>query len=670
MDKTAKTKIKEYVALIRQWAKAFVNWCDSHPFIFITLLSLVMTFVVEAFTRRSLWEGIKFLITYPHFFLLNALILFFLYSLSLLFKRRYSLIFVFSVIWLGLAVANYITTKYRVTPISLSDILILPSVLSIIDIYLSVFQLVVIGILIAIGISIVVLAIIRQKRRPVSWLKTSIVAAVSTALTVSLLVFSTYSKAIANDYSFIGNGYDKYGFIYSFCLSAIDRGIKKPDTYSEEYMKAIMTEVNDIKTKQAKAEVNVIFLQLESFFDVNRLENITFSQNPVPNWTYLQENYPSALLTVPAIGAGTANTEFEVLTQMNVKFFGIGETPYKSIMQDTTCETINYDLKELGYACHAIHNHQGTFYDRNKVYADLGFDTFTPLEYMNDVEVNPLGWAKDYVLTGEILKALDSTKGLDFVFAISVQAHGKYPEDVVDEDQIITIESGVDEKHTEFEYYVNQIHETDDFIGRLIAALSDYDEKVVLVMYGDHFPGLPITDDDMTKGNRFQTEYVIWSNFNFKPKAKDISTFQLASRVMSALGYNNGFLTKYHQNNSERDDYLDVLYSIQYDTLYGNQYVYNGENPYKSTKLNMGTKKIYVSKVEAIGDAVFITGSGFTEWSRVKVNGEYVNTMFINSSTLLILTDDLTPDYTITVAQVTQNETVLGETEPFKGSRN
>ena len=233
MDKTAKTKIKEYIALTRQWAKAFVNWCDSHPFIFITLLSLVMAFVVEAFTRRSLWEGIKFLITYPHFFLLNALILFFLYSLSLLFKRRYSYI-LFFLLSVGLAVANYITTKYRVTPISLSDILILPSVLSIIDIYLSVFQLVVIGILIAIGISIVVLAIIRQKRRQVSWLKTSIVAAVSTALTVSLLVFSTYSKAIANDYSFIGNGYDKYGFIYSFCLSAIDRGKKKPDTYSKE----------------------------------------------------------------------------------------------------------------------------------------------------------------------------------------------------------------------------------------------------------------------------------------------------------------------------------------------------------------------------------------------------------------------------------------------------
>ena len=32
-----------------------------------------------------------------------------------------------------------------------------------------------------------------------------------------------------------------------------------------------------------------------------------------------------------------------------------------------------------------------------------------------------MGWAKDYILTGEITKALDSTAGTDYVFTISVQ---------------------------------------------------------------------------------------------------------------------------------------------------------------------------------------------------------------------------------------------------------
>ena len=59
----------------------------------------------------------------------------------------------------------------------------------------------------------------------------------------------------------------------------------------------------------------------------------------------------------------------------------------------------------------------------------LGFETFVPLEHMTDVTENPLGWAKDAVLTKEIRACLDSTAEQDFVFAVSVQPHGKYPDD-------------------------------------------------------------------------------------------------------------------------------------------------------------------------------------------------------------------------------------------------
>ena len=58
---------------------------------------------------------------------------------------------------------------------------------------------------------------------------------------------------------------------------------------------------------------------------------------------------------------------------------------------------------------------------------------------MQNVEQNPLDWAKDAVLTQEILKALDSTEGQDFVFAISVQGHGKYPLTQIDPSQSITV---------------------------------------------------------------------------------------------------------------------------------------------------------------------------------------------------------------------------------------
>ena len=108
----------------------------------------------------------------------------------------------------------------------------------------------------------------------------------------------------------------------------------------------------------------------------------------------LKENGPSGFFTAPSVGAGTANTEFEVMTQMNVHDFGTGEYPYKTILQDTTCESIAYNLKELGLSAHVLHNNTATFYDRDKVFSKLGFDSFTSIEYMNDVEYNEIGWAR------------------------------------------------------------------------------------------------------------------------------------------------------------------------------------------------------------------------------------------------------------------------------------
>ena len=62
-------------------------------------------------------------------------------------------------------------------------------------------------------------------------------------------------------------------------------------------------------------------------------------------------------------------------------------------------------LKDLGYSTHVIHNNEATFYDRNKVYPMLGFDTFTSMEYMPDTtDTTPTGWLKDYILTDELLK--------------------------------------------------------------------------------------------------------------------------------------------------------------------------------------------------------------------------------------------------------------------------
>ena len=87
---------------------------------------------------------------------------------------------------------------------------------------------------------------------------------------------------------------------------------------------------------------------------------------------------------------------------MSVRFFGPGEYPYQTRLLGRTAESVAYDLKANGYATHAIHNHQATFYKRNEVYPNLGFDYFIFLEYMPKTAETPKNWAKDAVLTGQI----------------------------------------------------------------------------------------------------------------------------------------------------------------------------------------------------------------------------------------------------------------------------
>ena len=131
---------------------------------------------------------------------------------------------------------------------------------------------------------------------------------------------------------------------------------------------------------------NIIVVQLESFFDVERVNYLECSEDPIPNFRRLCQEYSSGLYTVPTVGAGTANTEFETLTGMSVRFFGPGEYPFKGILKDTVCESVAFDLKSLGYSAYAIHNNEANFYSRRKVYQNLGFDVFTSEEYMNTQE--------------------------------------------------------------------------------------------------------------------------------------------------------------------------------------------------------------------------------------------------------------------------------------------
>jgi len=417
--------------------------------------------------------------------------------------------------------------------------------------------------------------------------------------------------------------------------------------------------------------VNFVFLQLESFVDPALFNHVSCLENPVPHFTRLKEECSTGFLRVPMIGGGTANVEFEVITGMRLSDFGTGEYPYTTILQSETCETVAYDLKALGYTAHAVHNNTGSFYSRNLVLPMLGFDTFTSLEYMHNVTKNQLGWCRDEVLTQCVLDALKSTEGEDLVFAVSVQGHGKYASDAPETPYPIG-SVGLEEDESEknaFEYYINQLHETDAFIGQLTEALRAYPEPVVLVLYGDHLPPLSVEESDLKTGSLLMTEYVMWSNDNSLPKQDgDLSAYQLTAYALERKGISEGVLMRFHQQCRQNEDYLDELAALEYDMLYGDKYLFDGNSPYQRTNMRMGVKEILVHSAMLREDYVIVRGELFTPYSTVYLKGKELDTTYVDEEMLVakvgLLTSAEEGDQVL-ICQVSEDGTVLSAASPI-----
>jgi len=657
---SSKTMLKTIVKHIKVW-----------PLISIAGSAIGITLLLEALSRRSLIQGLGYALQNPSMFLYNALIVLFTLSLTQLIKKKDFFLVLVAILWIGLGVGNFVLLGFRTTPLAAIDFHIIKSAISMIHIYLNNIQIVIISVMLILTLLGIGMAWKRLPQKQVYYRKALITAGVLMGLMFTIPNFASEKVAFSGSFGNLADAYEDYGFAYCFSTSLVDRGINMPEGYDASSIEEILRKLDE--TKQINTDnikPNVIMVQLESFIDVNHIKNMRFSENPTPNFTKLKHEFASGFLTVPSIGAGTANTEFEVLTGMSLEYFGAGEYPYKTILQESQSESIPYNLEALGYKSHAIHNNTATFYDRHKVFANLGFDAFSSIEYMGDVDYTPIGWAKDKHLIAEILKAMRSTEQRDFVFAISVQAHGKYPEVPVDYDQNIYIQSYMEEeKKRAFEYYVNQLYEVDQFIGELVETLSNIEEPVVLVLYGDHLPSLDISNKDLDNHNRYQTEYVIWRNDQPINHKKDLETYQLAAYVLGQSGMHQGILTGLHQNYSSSPHYQDALVMLQYDMLYGDKFAYNQEAPYIQKTLDMGFSRIGISHINEYVDEIHIEGYGFTPWSKVYINGKEIETAYVDTHTLFIEKIDLHEEDDLRVVQQSENKQVLSQTEKWRFNR-
>jgi len=656
MCRRVTTVMKLFFSKIKEVCRRSASWLNAHPAVMITILAFGVGIANEILSRRSLVAAVLFAVTKPISFLCNVVIVLAFLSLTLFFKRRNYLMWLVSLLWLAMGIANFLVCTFRATPFSAMDFTLVLSVFPILPRYLTWPGLILLLLALLALFIYLIRCFFRAKRIPVRTVYAAVTCLCSLAITAILIASGYLSGLFPQHFSNLATAYKDHGFTFSFSVILLDRGIDKPEDYDSDKIQGILSDIRADETDppdeshddtllpdpppQEDKGPNVIFVQLESFYDPKLLSGFVYTEDPTPVFTELRETCQSGILTVPSIGAGTANTEFEVLAGMSLQWFGAGEYPYETILQKKTCESIAYNLKNRGYTAHAVHNYKGNFYDRNDVFSRLGFDTFTSLEYMNNVIYNPAGWAEDAVLLPYVEACLTATEGADLVYCITVQGHGKYAIEMDENDSAphIGITALPEEaSQTAFTYYINQLHETDAFLGALISSVKALEEETYIVLFGDHLPNIGIEECWLPEGmTLYDTEYIIWHSEGETAADKNLTTYQLSAEVMNRLGFNDGVLTKLHQTWADKKDYLVYLEMLQYDILYGHGFCYGDENPFEPTALKMGIRDIRITDVSTVGENTYVKGENFTPYSRVYVNGFARTVEFVNENTLML----------------------------------
>lgn len=645
---------------------------DLHELKYITLMALsalLIEIYIEWFARltTSPLEGFRWAVTHPVVLLLNTLIIFATITFALLFRRRRFVWFIISLLWLIIGTINGFILISRMTPFTLYDLQNVADGLTIATTYYAMWQ-IVLGLTGAgLGVAAMVMIFIRSEK----WKNINYKRSIATILIVAGAAGGATLGAIKTGVvsTFFGNlnyAYRDYGMPYCFIATSANAGISKPKGYSGELITGILEDKTQRGTdtllpdkEDDEDHPNIIVLQMESFTVAQDYSNIVVSRDPTPVFNKLYQNYTSGSFEVPACGAGTANTEFEVLTGISAKFFGPGEYPYKGRLRENVLESMAYVTRKHGYATSALHDHRALFYNRNEVYANLGFETFTSVEYMNNVSFTPTNWCKDEVLTGEIMEIMKQTEQRDFMHVISVEGHGSYPTEKVFKNPYTEVSCEDEETKWKYEYYLNECHEMDTFIGDLIKAIEENGEPTVMIIYGDHIPALDVKEENYKQPDLYSTRYVIWDNMGLPKKDADIHSYQSGAMLLEDAGLaHEGIIFDYQQSNDpESETYLSDQEAMAYDMLYGKHYAYGGKVPYEPVDLKMGHKQIAIKDVVKIGDRYYIRGKNFTERSVISLDGKQLSTVYL-SPTLLALTEKVEVDDIgkLEVSQVDKSE--------------
>lgn len=278
---------------------------------------------------------------------------------------------------------------------------------------------------------------------------------------------------------------------------------------------------------------DVVAVQSESFFDARRL-SAAIDGDLLANFDKLARRASySGRLQVPAFGANTMRTEFAFLSGLPNEALGVHRfNPYLQLCKAPVW-TIAAQLRSMGYRTVCVHPFASSFFDRDGVYPNLGFDAFLDIESFPDAERNG-PYVSDRAVADKIEAVMAETDQPQFVFAITMENHGKWEHDRLDGQDAPVDLSNPPLGSVELALYLHHLRNADAMIAQIAGALTARPGDGVFCLFGDHVPSFPNLYQRLGFDDS-RTDYLVWKKRGAHPRRIDVGADTLGRLVLDTV---------------------------------------------------------------------------------------------------------------------------------------
>ena len=363
------------------------------------------------------------------------------------------------------------------------------------------------------------------------------------------------------------------GVVLNFTVNLRFSSVEKPEGYDEligEYIDEYSSSSSAVPEDTVRP--NVIVIMNESFCDLSVI-GLETNEPCLPFIESLTENTIKGNAYVSVFSGHTANSEYEFLTGNSISFLPVGTVAYQMFTQENDYSFAR-QLNSLGYYSIAMHPYDKSGWNRTIVYDRYDFDEMYFIDDFKNV-TNIREYCSDrsnyenvFAKYEEHIAGENGDSPL-FLFNITMQNHGGYSVNWSGLDKTVWLTGDKEGKYESVDMYLSLARESDAAFGELLAYFESVDEPTVVVMFGDHQPGLADTfytdvfgqkKDQLSQKESvclYTVPYVIWANYDIPEKDYgDFSLNYLSTVVTDVIGYPK---TGYQSFLWEAMEYLPVV---------------------------------------------------------------------------------------------------------------